>query len=77
MCVCVCVYYIYKLSFRFFFLQIIAGLADEDEAAAVEVLFRAMGYPISQIAENAGVDGSIVLEKVRQRIPHRRTIIVV
>lgn len=30
----------------------------------MDILFRACTYPIMQIAENAGVDGSIVLEKV-------------
>uniref|UniRef100_A0A7S3X021 Uncharacterized protein n=1 Tax=Emiliania huxleyi TaxID=2903 RepID=A0A7S3X021_EMIHU len=45
--------------------QILEQMTDEDEKLAVDILFRAMTYPIQQIAENAGVDGSIVLEKVK------------
>merc|ERR1712037_378578 len=33
---------------------------------AVDILFRAMGWPIMQIAENAGQEGSIILEKVKE-----------
>jgi len=47
--------------------KVLAGIEDEDEKTAVEILFRAIGYPIQQIAENAGVDGSIVLEKVKNQ----------
>ena len=46
--------------------KVLAGIEDEDEKTAVEILFRAIGYPIQQIAENAGVDG-------RCEPPPRRT----
>ncbi len=38
---------------------------DGDEAIGVDIVRRALGAPIRQIAENAGVDGAIVLENVR------------
>ena len=37
----------------------------EDEQIGVQILERALEHPIRQIAENAGVEGSIVVEKVR------------
>jgi chaperonin GroEL len=37
----------------------------EDEQIGVQILFRALEHPIRQIAINAGVEGSIVVEKVR------------
>lgn len=36
---------------------------DADEALAVDILFRAITAPMMQIAENAGAEGSIVLER--------------
>jgi chaperonin GroEL len=37
----------------------------EDEQIGVQILRRALEHPIRQIAQNAGVEGSIVVEKVR------------
>ncbi|MEQ1857707.1 MAG: chaperonin GroEL, partial [Longimicrobiales bacterium] len=37
----------------------------EDEQIGVEILKRALEHPIRQIAENAGAEGSIVVENVR------------
>jgi chaperonin GroEL len=49
----------------------IAGVArikseDEDELIGVGIVKRALEAPIRMIAENAGVEGSIVLERVRK-----------
>jgi chaperonin GroEL len=38
---------------------------DSDEQVGVTIILRALEEPIRQIAENAGVEGSIVVEKVR------------
>ncbi len=40
-------------------------LDREDEQIGVHILQRALEHPIRQIAENAGAEGSIVVEKVR------------
>ena len=40
-------------------------LKREDEQIGVEILRRALESPIRQIAQNAGAEGSIVVEKVR------------
>ncbi|MBM4184273.1 MAG: chaperonin GroEL [Gemmatimonadetes bacterium] len=40
-------------------------LEREDEQIGVEILKRSLEHPIRQIAENAGAEGSIVVEKVR------------
>jgi chaperonin GroEL len=39
--------------------------ADDDEASAVTLVRRAIEEPLRQIASNAGFEGSIVVEKVR------------
>ena len=40
-------------------------LADDDEAAGVNIIRRAIEEPLRQIAANAGFEGSVVVEKVR------------
>ena len=39
---------------------------SDDEKIGVEIVRRAVEAPIRQIAENSGIDGAIVLEKVRE-----------
>ncbi|MDX1492927.1 MAG: chaperonin GroEL, partial [Longimicrobiales bacterium] len=41
-------------------------LDREDETIGVQILYRALEHPIRQIAQNAGVEGSIVVAKVRE-----------
>ncbi|OGL70007.1 chaperonin GroL [Candidatus Uhrbacteria bacterium RIFCSPHIGHO2_02_FULL_53_13] len=41
-------------------------VVSDDEAAGVEILRKSLEAPIRQIAENAGDDGSVVLQSVRQ-----------
>jgi chaperonin GroEL len=41
-------------------------LEREDENIGVQILRRALEHPIRQIADNAGVEGSIVVAKVRE-----------
>jgi len=38
---------------------------SEDEVVGVNILSRALEHPVRQIAENAGVDGSIVVDRIR------------
>jgi len=42
------------------------SFADEDEVRGAEIVFRAITAPIQQIAVNAGVDGAVVLENVKE-----------
>ena len=42
------------------------GLSDEDERAGVRIVRRAIEEPLRWIAGNAGIEGSIVVQKVRQ-----------
>jgi len=39
--------------------------ADGDEAIGVEIVRRSLGAPLRAIAENAGLEGGVVVEKVR------------
>jgi chaperonin GroEL len=41
-------------------------LEREDEQIGVQILRRSLEHPIRQIALNAGAEGSIVVEKVRE-----------
>jgi len=45
--------------------KVMAEMEEEDEKLAVELLFRAITAPIMQIADNAGVEGAVVLERVK------------
>ena len=40
--------------------------ADDDEAAGVMIIRRALEEPLRQIARNGGYEGSVVVEKVRE-----------
>src|ERR1700733_8868640 len=40
--------------------------ANEDQRVGVEIVRRAIEAPLKQIAENAGVDGSVVSQKVKE-----------
>jgi chaperonin GroEL len=40
--------------------------ANEDQKLGVEIIRRAVEAPIKQIAENAGVDGSVIAQKVKE-----------
>ena len=40
--------------------------SNEDEATGIQIVKRALEEPLRQIAENAGVEGSIVVQKVRE-----------
>ena len=42
------------------------NLADRDEQIGVEIIKRAIEEPLRMIVQNAGGEGSIVVEKVRQ-----------
>jgi chaperonin GroEL len=44
-------------------------LTDPDEKIGVRIVKRALEEPLRQIAENAGWEGSVVVEKVRQFEP--------
>jgi chaperonin GroEL len=41
------------------------GYEDSDERTGAQIVLRTLEEPLRQIAENAGVEGSIVVEKVR------------
>jgi chaperonin GroEL len=40
--------------------------ANEDQRLGIDIVRRAVEAPIKQIAENAGVDGSVVAQKVKE-----------
>jgi chaperonin GroEL len=53
------------------FIRALVGLdaietADLDEVAGIEIVSRAVEAPLRQIAANAGVEGSIVVQKIRE-----------
>ena len=40
--------------------------SNEDEATGVSIVKRALEEPLRQIVENAGIEGSIVVQKVKE-----------
>jgi chaperonin GroEL len=44
----------------------LAETLSGDEKVGVEILIKALSYPLRQIAENAGAEGSIIVQKVAQ-----------
>ena len=40
--------------------------AEGDEKTGMQIIARALTAPVKQIAANAGIDGSVVLEKIRE-----------
>ena len=38
---------------------------DGDEKTGASIVYKALEYPVKQIAENAGIEGGVVVEKVR------------
>ena len=47
--------------------KVMAEVTDEDEKLAVELLYRAIQEPIMQIATNAGTEGAVILEHVKDQ----------
>ena len=45
--------------------EVIAGLSG-DEKTGAQMVAKALTYPMKQIADNAGIDGSVVVAKVRE-----------
>ncbi|KRM11355.1 chaperonin GroEL [Lentilactobacillus farraginis DSM 18382 = JCM 14108] len=43
--------------------------ADGDEATGINIVRRALEEPVRQIAENAGVEGSVIVEKLKDEKP--------
>src|SRR2546421_22496 len=46
-----------------------AGAGDEDEATGARIVLRSLEEPLRQLAENAGLEGSVVVNDVRQAKP--------
>lgn len=44
---------------------------EGDEATGAAIVFRAVEAPIKQIAENAGLSGDVVIDKVRSCLTAR------
>lgn len=57
-----CLAYIQK-NFRD---EAMAAMKDEDEKQGATILFNALGAPCKQVAENAGVEGAVVLSKIQE-----------
>jgi len=44
---------------------ILDAMADEGERQGAQIMLNAMGYPAMQVAENAGIEGAVVLSKIK------------
>lgn len=45
--------------------EVLAAMEGEDERQGASILLKAMGYPAMQVAENAGIEGAVVLAKIQ------------
>jgi chaperonin GroEL len=48
---------------------LVDGLADDDERTGARIVLRALEEPLRQIAENSGLEGSVVVNDVRKGEP--------
>jgi chaperonin GroEL len=46
--------------------NVLKKAANDDQKVGIEIVRRAIEAPIKQIAENAGVDGSVIAQKVKE-----------
>ena len=44
---------------------IMAAMDDEDERQGAQIMINALGAPAMQVAENAGIEGAVVLAKIQ------------
>jgi chaperonin GroEL len=45
---------------------VVDGIEDEDEQTGAKIIVRALEEPLRQIAENAGLEGSVIVNEVRK-----------
>ena len=45
--------------------EVMEAMEGEDERQGAAILFKAMGAPCMQVAENAGIEGAVILAKVQ------------
>merc|ERR1712176_1600843 len=46
--------------------EILAAMENDDERSGAQIILNAMGAPCMQVAENAGIEGAVVLSKVQE-----------
>ncbi len=47
--------------------EILASCANDDERLGVDIMYKCLSSPMRQIAENAGLDGSVIVDKCRNQ----------
>jgi len=50
----------------FFEEEVLDAMDNDDERQGARILFQAMGAPAMQVAENAGIEGAVILAKIQQ-----------
>jgi chaperonin GroEL len=45
--------------------KILDGMDNDDERQGAMIMIKAMGFPAMQVAENAGIEGAVVLSKIQ------------
>ena len=46
-----------------------AETADADEKTGVQIILKALEEPVKQIAKNAGLEGSVIVDKIKNSQP--------
>lgn len=45
--------------------DVMAAMADDDEKQGAMIMMKSLGFPAMQVAENAGIEGAVVLAKIQ------------
>lgn len=45
--------------------KILEAMADDDERQGAKIMIGALGFPAMQVAENAGIEGAVILAKIQ------------
>ena len=45
--------------------KVLEGITDADEKTGVKIILKALEEPVKQIAKNAGLEGSVILDKIK------------
>jgi len=46
--------------------KLLSSVTNSDEKIGIEIILKALSYPLRQISENAGQEGSVIVQKVQQ-----------
>lgn len=52
--------------------KLMAEITDEDEAQGAKIVLKSLSAPVKQIAKNAGIEGEVILAKIKAKFDENR-----